>query len=88
MPTVAEAVRNHKPIIHYAVYTCPNGAVIYGTAEVLVGYGYLFRADDDSWFEAMKPGNPNLEVCGLKEMADEQLAIDLARREAQWRGAA
>lgn len=86
MATVADPTHADKTVTRYAVYYCDNGAVIYGTAALLVGYGWLFKADDGSWFEVMKPADVmrgKMDLFGIVEMADAQLEIDLAKREAE-----
>lgn len=83
---IADQIHTDKSVTRYAVYYCASGAVIYGTAELLVGYGWLFRADDGSWFEVMKPADVargKVELCGIRALSDAQLEVDLARREAE-----
>jgi hypothetical protein len=79
MTSVTERSQAGKPVTRYAVYYCPNGAVIYGTAELLVGYGWLFKADDGSWFEVMKPMDVTrgkMDIFGDVSVADAQLRED------------
>jgi hypothetical protein len=86
--TVADLTHTSKPVTRYAVYYCDNGAVIYGTATLLVGYGWVFKADDGSWFECVEPidvARGKMELFGIKEMSDAQYALDMARRDAERR---
>jgi hypothetical protein len=74
------------PVKRYAVYTTNDGAVIYGQAELLRGYGYLFRSDDGRWMVPLTTHDltsGKADLFGWVELADQQFAEDLARREAE-----
>lgn len=74
------------PVKRYAVYHLFDDTAIYGTAELLVGHGWLFREDQGQWFELVTPHDittGRVELCGLVALADAQMAEDLAKREAE-----
>jgi hypothetical protein len=67
-------------VTHYAVYVQESGAAIYGTATTLRGRGWIFRSDDDTYFEVCAYNDPHLEVWGHCDLADAQLAADVVAR--------
>jgi hypothetical protein len=74
------------PTKRYAVYYAEDGAAVYGQAEFLRGYGWIFRSDDGLWMapitrEEVLRGKADLY--GWVALADAQLAEDLAKREAE-----
>jgi hypothetical protein len=69
MATVAQNDRN---ITHYAYY-----GDTYGTAALLNGSGYLFRADDERTATLVSYKDPELVLLGLCEVADMQHDIDM-----------
>jgi hypothetical protein len=74
------------PVKRYAVYYADDGTAIYGQAELLRGYGYLFRSDDGTWMVPLTTQDltsGKADLFGWAEVADQQLAADLAKREAE-----
>jgi hypothetical protein len=74
------------PTKRYAVYYADDGAAIYGQAELLRGYGWFFRSDDGLWMAPLTREDRmrgKADLYGLVDLADAQLAEDLARREAE-----
>ena len=65
-------------IIHYASYFGKDGTEIYGTAELLTGSGYLFRADGERRATLVSYADVNLMLYGLADVADMQHDIDMA----------
>jgi hypothetical protein len=74
------------PTKRYAVYNTEDGAAIYGQAELLRGFGWIFRSDDGLWMapltrEEVMRGKADL--FGWVELSDGQVAADTAKREAE-----
>jgi hypothetical protein len=69
MQTVA---RSTTKVTHYAYY-----GDLYGTAELLSGSGYLFRAEGERRATVVSYRDPELLLLGLTEMADAQHDIDM-----------
>jgi len=69
MPTIP--CPTHK-VSHYAYY-----GDLYGTAELLGGSGYLFRAEGERQATLVSYRDPELCMLGLVEMADAQHDVDL-----------
>lgn len=61
--------------VHYASYLV-NGEEVYGTAELLNGSGYLFRADGERTATLVSYKDADLLLLGLVDVADTQLAAD------------
>jgi len=59
-------------IVHYAYY-----GDFYGTAELLNGSGYLFRAEGERHATLVSSQDPDLLLLGLVEVADAQQEIDM-----------
>jgi hypothetical protein len=70
MKTVA---RTTTPIQHFAYY-----GDLYGTAELLNGSGYLFRADGERKATLVSYRDPGLMLLGLVELSEMQADLDLA----------
>jgi hypothetical protein len=80
------SIVSHIPTKRYAVYYANDGAAIYGQAELLRGYGWLFRSDDGLWLAPITTQDVQrgkADLYGLVALADAQLADDIARREAE-----
>ena len=60
-------------IAHYAYYDD-----LYGTAELLNGSGYLFRAKDERKATLVSYKDPELTLLGRCDLADAQRAADEA----------
>jgi hypothetical protein len=60
-------------ITHYAYY-----GDTYGTAELLNGSGYLFRADGERQATLVSYKDPELMLLGLVDLSEMQHDIDLA----------
>jgi|RhiMetdeSRZDD1v2_1073273.scaffolds.fasta_scaffold570988_2 hypothetical protein len=75
MATVTNIVTYRKPqgITHYAYY-----GEVYGTAELLNGSGYLFRADGERKATLVSYKDPELVLLGRCDLADAQRATDNA----------
>ena len=71
MQTVHQTT-TRRNVTHYAYY-----GDVYGTAELLSGSGYLFRAEGERTATLVSYKDPELMLLGLVEVADEQLADDL-----------
>jgi hypothetical protein len=74
------------PTKRYAVYYTDDGAAIYGQAELLRGYGWIFRSDDGLWMAPITREDVlrgKADLYGWVELAEAQLAADLAKREAE-----
>jgi hypothetical protein len=74
------------PTKRYAVYYAEGGAAVYGQAELLRGFGWIFRSDDGLWMtpitrEEVMRGKADL--FGWVELSDAQVAEDVAKREAE-----
>jgi hypothetical protein len=61
--------------VHYASYEI-NGEETYGTAELLNGSGYLFRADGERKATLVSYKDANLMLYGLAKVADAQYLDD------------
>ena len=70
MATVARTTPN---VTHYAYY-----GDRYGTAELLCGTGYLFRAEGERQATLVSWKDPELMLLGLVELSEMQADIDLA----------
>ena len=68
MATVARST----PIVHYAYY-----GDLYGTAELLNGSGYLFRAEGERTATLVSYKDPDLLLLGLVDVADAQHDVDM-----------
>jgi hypothetical protein len=66
--------RKHQAITHYAYL-----GDVYGTAELLNGTGYLFRADGARKATLVSYRDPELLLLGRCDLADLQQAADDAR---------
>jgi hypothetical protein len=69
MATVARTTHN---VTHYAYY-----GDLYGTAELLTGSGYLFRADGQRAATLVSYKDPELLLLGLVELSEMQHDVDL-----------
>ena len=63
--------RKASPIRHYAYL-----ADVYGTAELLNGSGYLFRAEGERKATLVSYKDPELVLLGRCDLADPQRAAD------------
>jgi hypothetical protein len=75
-----------SPTKRYAVYYTDNGAAIYGQAECLRGYGWIFRSDDGLWMAPITREDVlrgKADLYGWVALADAQLAADIAKRAAE-----
>ena len=66
-----------RKIIHYASYES-NGTETFGTAELVNGSGWLFRADGEHNATLVDYRNVDLMLYGLADVADMQHDIDMA----------
>jgi hypothetical protein len=75
MATVTDLSTYRKPraITHYAYL-----GDVYGTAELLNGSGYLFRADGERKATLVSYKAPALVLLGRCDLADAQVAADEA----------
>jgi hypothetical protein len=75
MATVTETTTTRKPqgITHYAYY-----GDLYGTAELLNGSGYLFRADGERQATLVSYKDPELLLLGEVNLSEMQADVDLA----------
>jgi len=73
MATVTDITTYRKPqrISHYAHY-----GALYGTAELLNGSGYLFRAEGERKATLVSYKDPELMLLGRCDLADAQRAAD------------
>jgi hypothetical protein len=73
MASVIDLTIHRKPqaITHYAYY-----GDTYGTAELLNGSGYLFRADGERKATLVSYKDPALLLLGRCDLADTQYAAD------------
>ena len=73
MATVTDITTYRKPqrISHYAHY-----GALYGTAELLNGSGYLFRAEGERKATLVSYKDPELMLLGRCDLADAQRAED------------
>ena len=69
---MATVPRTATTIQHYAYL-----GDVYGTAELLTGTGYLFRADGQRQATLVSYKDPELMLLGLVEVADGQYDVDL-----------
>jgi hypothetical protein len=69
---MATVPRITTPIQHYAYY-----GELYGTAELLCGSGYLFRAEGQRQATLVSYKDPELLLLGLVDVADGQREVDL-----------
>jgi hypothetical protein len=74
MATVLEIATYRKPqgITHYAYL-----GEVYGTAELVNGSGYLFRAEGERKATLVSYRDVNLMLLGLVDVADAQHDIDM-----------
>jgi hypothetical protein len=70
MATVPRTTQN---VTHYAYY-----GELYGTAELLCGNGYLFRAEDQRQAVVVSYKDPELMLLGLVDVSEMQHDVDLA----------
>jgi hypothetical protein len=63
--------RKPQGITHYAYY-----GELYGTAELLNGSGYLFRAEGERTATVVSYRDPYLTLLGRVDLADAQRAAD------------
>ena len=70
---MATVARNTTPVQHYAYY-----GDLYGTAELVCGSGYLFRAEGQRQATLVSYKDPELMLLGLVDVADFQHDVDLA----------
>ena len=71
--------RKTDVVVHYAYL-----GDVYGTAELLNGTGYLFRADGARKATVVSYRDPDLALLGRCDLADMQQAADDARGGAAW----
>ena len=73
MATVPDLSTSRKPqgITHYAYL-----GDIYGTAELLNGSGYLFRAEGERKATLVSYKDPELTLLGLCDLAEMQADLD------------
>jgi len=69
MATVARTIHN---VTHYAYF-----GECYGTAELLNGSGYLFRADGERKATLVSYKDPELMLLGLVDLSDGQYEVDM-----------
>jgi hypothetical protein len=62
--------------VHYASYLV-NGAEVYGTAELLNGSGYLFRAEGERTARLVSYKDPELMLLGIIDLSEMQHDLDL-----------
>ena len=67
------------PTVHYASYLV-NGQEVHGTAELLVGTGYLFRQDGNRTATVIRYTDGDLLLYGNCAIADRQHARDTEGR--------
>jgi hypothetical protein len=63
-------------IVRYASLTV-KGAEVYGTAELVSGSGYLFRAEGERQAVLVSYKDANLMLYGVCDVADAQHDVDL-----------
>jgi len=63
-------------IVHYASLEI-NGLEVHGTAELVNGSGYLFRADGQRKATLVAYKDPNLLLYGLVDLSDMQHDTDM-----------
>jgi hypothetical protein len=75
MATVPEitTARKPQPVTHYAYL-----GDVYGTAELLCGTGYLFRAEGERTAHLVSYKDPELTLLGEVALSEMQADIDLA----------
>lgn len=71
MNTVAAPSTNRNRIAHYAYL-----GDVYGTAELLNGSGYLFRAEGERQATLVSYRDPELMLLGLCDLAEMQQDLD------------
>jgi hypothetical protein len=73
MASVLNSQAHGKPqaITHYAYY-----GELYGTAELLCGSGYLFRAEGQRTATLVSYKDPELTLLGLCDLAEMQADLD------------
>ena len=73
MGTITDLLTYRKPqsIAHYATY-----GDVHGTAELLNGSGYLFRAEGERKAALVSYKDPELVLLGRCDLADAQRAAD------------
>jgi len=74
MATIPETTTTRKPqgITHYAYL-----GDVYGTAELLNGSGYLFRAEGERQATLVSYKDPKLTLLGLCDLAEMQADLDI-----------
>ena len=73
MAKVIEIATRRNTVTHYAYY-----GELYGTAELLNGSGYLFRADGQRKATLVSYKDPELTLLGRCDLAAAQRAADEA----------
>ena len=69
---MATVPRSTTPIQHYAYY-----GDLYGTAELLCGSGYLFRAEGQRQAILVSYKDPELLLLGLVDLSEMQHEVDM-----------
>jgi len=69
---MATVTRTTQNVTHYAYY-----GDTYGTAELLNGSGYLFRAEGERQATLVSYRDPELMLLGLIDVADAQHDVDI-----------
>jgi len=69
---MATLPRTSHNVTHYAYL-----GDVYGTAELLPGTGYLFRAEGQRHATLVSYKDPELMLLGLVEVADGQYEVDM-----------
>ena len=64
--------RTLTPVTHYAYF-----GDTYGTAELVSGSGYVFRADGERTAMLVSSKDPELVLLGLIELSEMQHEVDL-----------
>jgi hypothetical protein len=62
--------------LHYASYLVNGAEEVYGTAELLNGSGYLFRAEGERQATLVSYKDPALTLLGLCDLAEMQADLD------------
>jgi hypothetical protein len=71
------SIYRKQNVTHYAILTV-NGEDVYGTAELLNGSGYLFRAEGERKATLVSYRDPELTLLGRCDLADAQREADEA----------
>src|SRR5262245_36208616 len=70
--TYLSTYRKRQAVTHYAYL-----GDVYGTAELLTGTGYLFRAEGQRHTTLVSYKDPELTLLGLVDVADAQHEVDM-----------